>query len=310
MEQTLHRLGAIDRRGFLAGAGALLTALPASAAVPPHRFRQGAFEIIVVSDGHLVLPANIFGEDANKDERNALLKQAGQGPDLVQPLLNVTLIRTPSDLILVDTGAGANFQPTAGQLADNLAAGGIDPASVTKVVYSHAHPDHLWGTIDDFDELRFPNARFYIGTTEHDFWFDRDLFTKLPEMFHPHIVGARRNLTRIADKLTLVKPDDEIVSGVRVLAAPGHTPGHITLEIAGDGGLIVSADAISHALVSFAHPEWRFAFDTIPDLAITTRKTLLDRAAAEKMRLLGYHWPYPGVGHVERKDNAYRFVAA
>src|SRR4051794_36177391 len=115
----------IDRRVFLAGASALLAALPAFAAVPPHRFRLGAFEIIVVSDGHLVLPVNIFGQDANKEELNALLKQAGQGPDLVQPLLNITLIRTPSDLILVDTGAGANFQPTAGRLAENLAAGGI-----------------------------------------------------------------------------------------------------------------------------------------------------------------------------------------
>jgi glyoxylase-like metal-dependent hydrolase (beta-lactamase superfamily II) len=111
------------------------------------------------------------------------------------------------------------------------------------------------------------------------------------------------------DKLKTVKPGDDIIAGVRVVDTSGHTPGHISLEVAGGDGLIVVGDVVANAAVSFAHPEWRFAIDSAPDVAITSRRRLLDRAAAEKTRLLGSHWPYPGLGMAERSDSAYRFIA-
>jgi glyoxylase-like metal-dependent hydrolase (beta-lactamase superfamily II) len=49
-----------------------------------------------------------------------------------------------------------------------------------------------------------------------------------------------------------------------------NTPGHISLELAGGDGRIVVGDAVPHATVAFAHPEWRFGFDAIPDLASAT----------------------------------------
>jgi glyoxylase-like metal-dependent hydrolase (beta-lactamase superfamily II) len=305
---------AYDRRAVLrlaaAGlAGAALWPRYALAATPPHTFKHGAFEISVVSDGHLVLPANLLGPDAPRAELEALLKSVGQGPDLVQPAANITLIRSGADLILVDTGSGANFQPTAGKLAENLEAAGIDKAKITHVVFTHAHPDHLWGTIDDFNELRFPNAGYFVSEAEWNFWMDADLIRKMPDAMHGFVVGAQRNLARIKDRVKAVKPDENIVNGVRVLDTAGHTPGHISLEIAGGDGLIVVGDVVPHTAVSFAHPEWRFAFDAIPELAVVARRQLFDRAAAAKTKLIGYHWPYPGVGYAERKDGAFRFVA-
>lgn len=306
-------ISSLDRRSFLmsaAAAGAAL-ALPSRtiAAVAPRTFRHGAFEVVVVSDGNLVLPASIVAPEAPKAEVEALLKTVGHGPDQFTPAMNITLIRSASDLILIDTGAGGHFQDTAGKLADNLEAAGIDAAKVTRVVFTHAHPDHLWGTIDELDDLRFPNASYAISEGEWNFWSDRDLMKKMPEEMHPFVAGAQRNLARIKDKVKTVKPGEDIVTGLRVLDTAGHTPGHISLELAGGDGLIVTGDAIPHAAVTFAHPEWRFGFDAIPELAIANRRKLFDRAASEKVKLIGYHWPYPGVGFAERKDGGYRFVA-
>jgi len=106
----------------------------------------------------------------------------------------------------------------------------------------------------------------------------------------------------------MLKPGDDIVTGLRVLDTAGHTPGHISLEMAGGDGLIISADAATNEIASFLHPEARFGYDTIPELAIRNRARLIERAASDRTKLLGYHWTYPGVGFAERKGNGYRYV--
>jgi glyoxylase-like metal-dependent hydrolase (beta-lactamase superfamily II) len=158
--------------------------------------------------------------------------------------------------------------------------------------------------------LRFPNASYVVAEAEWNFWMDADLIGKSPESMHGFVVGAQRNLGRAKDKVKTVKPGEDIVTGLRVLDTAGHPPVHISLELAGGDGLIVVGDAVPHATVSFAQPQWRFGFDTIAELAIANRSKLLDRAATEKTRLIGYHWPYPGLGFAERKDAGYRFVPA
>ena len=138
----------------------------------------------------------------------------------------------------------------------------------------------------------------------------KDILTQMPKEMHPFVLGAQKHLNGVKDRVTMVKPGDDIVSGIRVLETFGHTPGHVSFEVAGDGGLVIVGDAIGLPFIYFPHPEWRLGFDAIHDLAIANRKKLLDRAAADKTKLLGFHWPYPGVGHAERKDSAYRYVAA
>jgi len=101
-----------------------------------------------------------------------------------------------------------------------------------------------------------------------------------------------------------------LVELVGLLDTAGHTPGHVSIEVAGGEGLIIGADAAVNPFVFFEHPEWRFSFDAIPELAVANRRKLLDRAAADKIKLIGFHWKYPGVGYAEPKDNAYRFVPA
>lgn len=302
----------LDRRQLLAGASALAT-LPLWAryalAQEAYRFKHGDFDITVVSDGFLTLPAEIIMPTASADERADLLKRLGGTADSAPMKTNIPVIRIGSDLILVDTGSGDKFQATAGNLVDNLKAAGIDPAAITKVVFTHAHPDHSGGTLGKDGKLAFPNAAYFASAAEWQFWTNPDYKTAMPEPLHEFARGAQRDLLAVKDRVTLVKPGDDIVTGMRVLDTKGHTPGHISLELAGGEGLIITADAATNHLVSFEHPDWRFGFDMLSDVAIANRKALIDRAANERLKLLGYHWTYPGVGYAERSGTGFRFAA-
>src|SRR5262249_53424528 len=131
--------------------------------------QPGAFEVTVVSDGHLVLPTSFLAPEAPPAEPEVLLKAAGQSEEQYNPPSNVTLIRSDSDLILVDA-QGDQFMPTAGKLWDNLKTAGVDKAKITKVIFTHGHPDHLWGTVDELDELTIPDATFYVASAEWNLW--------------------------------------------------------------------------------------------------------------------------------------------
>ncbi|MCB0057674.1 MAG: hypothetical protein KDE45_11630, partial [Caldilineaceae bacterium] len=123
------------------------------------------------------------------------------------------------------------------------------------------------------------------------------------------VAAARRNIAGIEAKAERLKPGQEIVPGIRAFDTPGHTQGHISLEIAGGGEtLVVLGDALTHPVISFQYPDWRPAADHVPEQAAETRKKLLDRLATEKSRVIGYHLPFPGIGRVEKKDGAYSYV--
>ena len=307
------RRSVVSRRALVRGAGAMLASgalASRSHAAPPHRLTVGAFELAVVSDGHLVLPTSFLAPDAPAAERAELLGESGASGGEFQSPTNCTLIRAGNALILVDTGSGPHFMPTAGKLADNLDAAGIDRGTITTVVYTHGHPDHLWGVVDDFEEPVFPRASYVVAAAEWDFWHGANALSGLPAERAGFVTGARRSYAHIRDKVRMVKPGDDIVAGIRVLATPGHTQGHVSLAVEGGDGLVIGGDALTHPLISFRHPEWRPQADHVPDLAASTRARLLDRLATDRMRLVGFHLPYPGVGYVERKDGAYRFVTA
>ncbi len=302
-------MSVLSRRALLAATAASLAAraLPATAA--PASFKHGAFELTVVSDGHLVLPTSFLAPGAPPAERASLLQAAGQTTEQYNSPTNITLIRTANDLILVDMGSGDRFMPSAGKLWDNLKPAGIDKTKITKVIFTHGHPDHLWGAVDELDDLALPHATFYAGAAEWDFWHGENAARGLPSERAGFVTGARRNYTAIKDRVTMFKPGNEVVSGLKIVATPGHTQGHVSLELAGGDGLIVGGDALTHPLISFQHPEWRPTADHVPDQAVETRARLLDRLASDKSKLIGFHLPYPGLGTVERKGSAYRFVA-
>jgi glyoxylase-like metal-dependent hydrolase (beta-lactamase superfamily II) len=237
-----------------------------------------------------------------------LTKTGNLKAGLVESKTNIPIIRKGRDLIMVDVGSGDKYQPSDGLLSGNLMKSSIDAKTITKVVFTHAHPDHIWGTLTVDGRLRFPNATYYVGAAEWDFWMDPEYRNNMPSALHEFAENAQRDLGAIRDHVVMLKPGDDIVTGLRALDTAGHTPGHLSLEMAGGEGLIISADAATNEIASFQHPRSRFGYDTIPDLAISNRARLIERAATDRIKLLGYHWTYPGVGFAERKGGGYRYV--
>jgi glyoxylase-like metal-dependent hydrolase (beta-lactamase superfamily II) len=310
---------ALSRRRFLAGTAAGAIAFGTGTVIPTRRanarsiYKSGDLEALVVSDGHFVLPMGLLvSPEAPLAEREAVLKAAGQGGEQIQLVNNVTVIRKQSEVILVDAGTGPRHQPTAGKLVENLRAAGIQPATVTKVVLTHGHPDHLWGVLDTNDNPIYPNASYIISAEEWDVWADPDVMQKLPAAMPKErvVTGAKNHFSHIKDKVLTVREGYEIVSGVRVINTPGHTPGHISVEVVGGDGLVIAGDALTHALISFEYPTWKVPVDHESDRGISTRLRLLDQLATDKRRLIAAHLPFPGTGFVERKDRAYRFAAS
>ena len=302
---------ALDRRKFLGLASGLIASglLPKNvmALAGPYTFKQGAYDVSVVSDGTLLLPTSIIDSGGKPEEVVKLLGAMVQG-DKAQFEASPLLLKSGSEMILLDTGAGGGFQPTAGKILESLKAAGVDPSAITKVIFTHAHPDHCWGTIGKDGKPVFANASFHMGETEWNFWTAADLGSKMPKEMQGMVTGTQSQLGALKDQIKLFKTGAEILPGIIALDTAGHTPGHVSFELAGGDGMIVTGDAITNPMVFFAHPDWKFNFDADHNTAIANRKKLLDMAAAGKMKLLGYHWPYPGIGMAEKKDGAYVYV--
>ncbi|KGF70272.1 metallo-beta-lactamase [Hoeflea sp. BAL378] len=295
------------RTGLAATAAALLPV----GLRPARAFEIGAAVLTTVSDGNLVLPMGFAYPDAPQDELLALLKANGLPTDALVPDCNVPILASGDRLVLFDVGSGSNFMPSAGRLLDNLAEAGFDPSDVTDVVFTHGHPDHLWGLIDDFDEMVFANARFHMGQAEWEFWRDPGTVDAMPEERKTFAIGAQNRLAHLEDMITLFSPGAEVLPGVEAVDTSGHTPGHMSFLLhGGPEPVLVAGDAITHFAVSFAHPSWPSGSDQDPGKGVETRLRLLDRLAADKAALTAYHLPAPGEGRVERDGTAYRFVAS
>lgn len=303
----------INRRTVLAGgASALgLGLLNPSSVWASTSMQLGSVRIDTLSDGNLVLPGSFILGDAPVAEADAILASHGLSRDRFEPDCNITLLRDGDRTILFDVGSGAEFQQSAGKLAEALEIAEIDPYDITDVVFTHAHPDHLWGLFDDFGDLTFPEANYYIGRKEWDYWINPETKNNIDEGRTTFAVGAERRLREIENNIELFDDGQEILPGIAARATYGHTPGHMAFEVrSGSESAMIIGDAIANHHVAFERPDWTSGSDQNMDLGASTRVALLDQLTHEKMAVIGFHLPSPGIGMVERNGDSYRFVAA
>lgn len=276
-----------------------------------HRFTVGDFECIAVGDGTAVYtnPATVLFRDAPAAELEQALRthaiDAGAWPEWRSDY-TCLLVDTGDHRVLVDTGMGRHA-PTTGELIANLRALGVAPSDVDTVVLTHGHPDHVGGNVDAEGRLSFPEARHVMWRSEWAFWTaPLERTSGEPTLAFMHAF-ALKHLLPLRDRIELIEHETEIVPGVRAVAAPGHTHGHMALEIASGGErLLVLADAIMHP-IHVEHPEWIMAFDMLPDETVATRRRLFRRAVAERSLVAAFHLPFPGLGHIVADDEGWRW---
>ena len=268
-----------------------------------HHFPVGSIHCTVLSDGYCAYPTSWFFPNADPLAlRLALGERRLPQEDVLSPL-TCLLIETGSHVVLVDAGAGESSR-TTGAVRARLDMAGIRPKDVDTVIITHAHPDHIGGAVDVAGRPAFPNARYIVSELEWEFWTTartdlRNL--RLPEDTKAEIHStARRTLGPLRHHIEPIGRECEVVGGVYVIPAPGHTPGHLAVMVSSDGqSLLNLGDAAVHPL-HLEQPEWENGFDLASDTAAATRRRLLDRAVAEDMHLMAFHFPFPSIGRVSR----------
>jgi len=282
----------------------------------PSRYavRVGDIDVMVISDGVLPLPTETMSTNADPAERKAWFKDMFLGPDAFDWALNVLVVRSGQQIILVDAGLGNQFPgfPRAGQFPKRLAAAGIDLASVTDIVITHMHMDHIGGLlVDEVKNKLSPHVRIHVAATEVDFWTAPDFtLTEMPAPV-PDVLRATANefMKAFHDKLRTFEDEYEVAPGVVARMTGGHTPGHSVVYVqSGDEKLTFAGDALFP--VAFEHPDWHNGFEHDPEESVRVRVRLMQEAAASGELFVATHLPFPSVGRVAVDGEAFRWVAA
>lgn len=322
----------LNRRDLLAGAAAfgaaaalsplavstVRAAAPASGAQAPgfYRYKVGSFECTSINDGARTFPMpDAFVKNVPKEQALAAAEAAYMPKGMVTVPFNPQLINTGSKLVLIDCGNGvANLESSKGAVGrtlQNLAAAGVDPKSIDVVLMSHLHPDHTNGIRAADGSMAFPNAEIMVPAKDWEFWMSDDNAAKAESnaMMKNYFANVRKIYAGIENKVTKYDWDKEVVTGITSIGTPGHTPGHTSFAlVSGNSRALIQADVTNIPEFFLRNPDWHVAYDVDPMTAQATRHKFYDMASSEKAMVVGFHFTFPSIGHVEKDGSKYRLV--
>jgi glyoxylase-like metal-dependent hydrolase (beta-lactamase superfamily II) len=322
----------LTRRDLLTGAAAVAAATAltpfgtqiARAVVPPagaqapgfYRYKVGSYECTSINDGARSFPMpDTFVKNVPKEEALAAAEAAYMPKGMVTVPFNPQLINTGSKLVLIDSGNGiGNFEPSKGAVGrtlQNLAAAGVDPKSIDVVLLSHLHPDHTNGIRAADGTIAFPNAEIMVPAVDWAFWTSDENAAKAQsnEMMKNYFANVKKTFAGIESKVTKYDWGREVAPGITSVEAPGHTPGHSAFVVAsGNSKILVQSDVTNIPEFFLRNPDWHVAYDVDPVQAQATRHKFYDMASAEKALVVGFHFTFPCIGHVEKDGTKYRLV--
>lgn len=259
------------------------------------RITSGDLTMLLLQENMFVFDAPILGGGAPDGAVSELLARYNQPSEQVTVDINLMVLQFGGETILVDTGTGQNT-------VASLEAAGVTPESVNRVVLSHWHPDHVGG-VSSNGAVNFPNASYHFPQTDWD---------TLQAATDDTSKGALASLQPAFDAGVLeFYSAGELLPGLEAVAAPGHTPGHHAFLVsAGAAPLLLTSDTAVHPITALTHTDWAFGFDGDPAQAAETRAALLERIASEKLQIMSYHFPFPGIGYIANVDGVFRFSAS
>jgi glyoxylase-like metal-dependent hydrolase (beta-lactamase superfamily II) len=284
--------------------------LGVSAPANAYRYRIGSFEVTALFDGSIKRPLDAgLVTNAPFDEVKAALSEAFLPTDSYEIPFTTLAVNTGSQVILIDTGTGGKLAPTAGRMLAAMELAGIKPEQVDTVLFSHFHADHIQGLRNASGALNFPNAEIVVPEAEWAYWADEGQASRAPEGRKGNFKLVETNFAAEKARIRRIKGGEEVVPGITAISTFGHTPGHTSYQIAsGNSAMIALGDLTNRPELFVKHPEWSAMFDMDAAMARENRFRMLDRCAADKLLVAGYHFPFPAAGFIRKAGKGYELA--